>query len=52
MHVATTTIEKLVDYVINTPEDGFTSFTSSSVVKSIAEKNLAITQKQKVPVTV
>ena len=23
MHVATSTIEKLLDYVINTPEDGF-----------------------------
>lgn len=51
MHVATTTIEKLVDYVINTPEDGFTSFTSSSAVNAIAEKNLAITKKQKVPAT-
>jgi 4-O-beta-D-mannosyl-D-glucose phosphorylase len=25
MHVATSTIERLVDYVVNTPEDGYTS---------------------------
>jgi 4-O-beta-D-mannosyl-D-glucose phosphorylase len=51
MHVATTTIEKLVDYVCNTPEDGFTSFASSSTVNSIAEKNLAIVKKQTVQVS-
>jgi 4-O-beta-D-mannosyl-D-glucose phosphorylase len=32
MHVATSTIEQLVDYVINTPED---KFTSAETVKSI-----------------
>lgn len=51
MHVATTTIEKLLDYVLNTPEDGYTSFASSSTVNSIAEKNLAITEMKKQPVT-
>ncbi len=51
MHVATTTIEKLLDYVMNTPEDGYTSFASSSTVNSIAEKNLSITEKKKEPVT-
>ena len=34
MHVATSTIDQLVDYVINTPEDGFTS---AATVKSITE---------------
>ncbi len=33
MHVATSTIEQLVDYVINTPED---KFTSAETVKSIS----------------
>lgn len=51
MHVATTTIEKLLDYVMNTPEDGYTSFASSTTVNSIAEKNLSIIEKKKVPVT-
>ena len=51
MHVVTTTIEKLLHYVMNTPEDGYTSFASSSTVNSIAEKNLCITEKKKEPVT-
>jgi 4-O-beta-D-mannosyl-D-glucose phosphorylase len=39
MHVATTTIKKLLDYVINTPEDGFTSAASVQTVMRIIEKN-------------
>lgn len=35
MHVATSTIDQLVDYVINTPEDGFTS---AATVKSITKQ--------------
>nr|WP_121271406.1 glycosidase [Pedobacter schmidteae] len=45
MHVATTTISQLLDYVINTPEDGFSS---AETVKSISlqiEKNLLILDK-------
>lgn len=45
MHVATTTIEKLLDYVMNTPEDGFTSFASANTVNAIAEKNLGLIQQ-------
>jgi 4-O-beta-D-mannosyl-D-glucose phosphorylase len=41
MHVATSTIDKLLDYVINTPEDGLNSFASSSVVTKIVEDNIA-----------
>jgi 4-O-beta-D-mannosyl-D-glucose phosphorylase len=41
MHVATSTVDKLLDYVINTPEDGLNSFASSSVVTKIAEDNIA-----------
>lgn len=51
MHVATSTIEKLLDYVINTPEDGLSSFASATTVNAIAEKNLGITEKNKIPVS-
>ncbi len=40
MHVAVTSIEKLLDYVIYTPEDGFTSEASVKTVLNIFEKNL------------
>lgn len=47
MHVAVTSIEKLLDYVINTPEDGLTSETSVQTILNILEKNLQYnTQKQ------
>jgi len=39
-HVATTTIDKLLDYVMNTPEDGFTSEASVKTVTGIIDKNL------------
>lgn len=39
MHVAISSIERLLDYVINTPEDGFTSDTSLHTVLDIMEKN-------------
>jgi 4-O-beta-D-mannosyl-D-glucose phosphorylase len=51
MHVAITTIEKLLDYVTQTAKDGFTSFASSSTVNNIAEKNLAILNKQTIAVS-
>ena len=39
MHVATSTIDKLIDYCKNTPEDGL--FTASSVekIKELVKKN-------------
>lgn len=40
MHVAVTSIEKLLDYVTNTPEDGFTSGASVKTILNIIEKNL------------
>jgi len=39
MHVAISSIQKLLDYVINSPEDGFTSDTSLHTVLDIIEKN-------------
>ena len=39
MHVATSTIDQLVDYCLNTPEDGFRSATSAMAVRKLIEKN-------------
>ncbi|MDE3185254.1 MAG: glycosidase [Bacteroidota bacterium] len=39
MHVATSTIDKLLDYVINTSEDGFCSDASLHTVFNLIEKN-------------
>lgn len=41
MHVATSTMDKLLDYCINTPEDGFRSATSVENLIHIIEKNLS-----------
>ena len=40
MHVATSTIEKLVDYCINTHPDGLTTSTSVETLQKLIEKNL------------
>lgn len=42
MHVATTTIEKLLDYVTHTPADGLRSATSVATRKQLIENNLKI----------
>ena len=39
-HVATSSIEKLLDYVMNTAEDGFTSEASVKTLINIIDKNL------------
>ena len=39
-HVATSTIDKLLDYVMNTGKDGLTSASSVETLKSIIGKNL------------
>lgn len=39
MHVATSTVEKLVDYCMNTPEDSFTSAGSVESILALIEKN-------------
>ena len=41
MHVATTTIEQLLDYVVNTPEDEGSSATSVLSLQQLIDKNLA-----------
>ncbi|MFW8592120.1 glycosidase [Glaciecola sp. 2405UD65-10] len=40
MHVATSTLDKLVDFVINTPEDGLRSFKSVEAINTLIDKNL------------
>ena len=40
MHVAISSVEKLLDYVMNTPEDGFTSDASVHKIMNLIEKNL------------
>lgn len=42
MHVATTTVERLVDYCLHTPEDGLTSGASVRTLKKQIERNLEI----------
>lgn len=41
LHVATSTIDRLLDYVINTPEDGFRSAASVEQLNNIIDRNLA-----------
>ena len=38
-HVATTTIDKLLDYMMNTPEDGLTSAASVERLRALIRKN-------------
>ncbi|HPT31006.1 MAG TPA: glycosidase [Prolixibacteraceae bacterium] len=42
MHVATSTIDQLVDYCLNTPADGFRSAASVETLKKQISKNLGI----------
>ena len=39
LHVATTTVEQLLDYCLNTPEDGLTSSASVEKIKALVHKN-------------
>jgi len=41
MHVATSTIDKLLDYCLNSPADGFRSATSVQAIKKLVAKNKA-----------
>lgn len=46
MHVATSTIEKLTDYCLNSPADGYRSAASVEILKKQIERNLAILGKK------
>ena len=39
MHVATSTVERLLDYVVNSPQDTYTSFGSVQTILNLIEKN-------------
>ena len=45
MHVATSTIDKLVDYCINTPQDGLTTSASVETLKNMIQHNLDVLRK-------
>ena len=47
MHVATSSIECLLDYIMNTPEDGLSSAESVKILNEIINKNLAYSGKEK-----
>jgi 4-O-beta-D-mannosyl-D-glucose phosphorylase len=46
MHVATTTVEKLVDYCLNTPADGYRTHTSVATLNKLIAKNLQFMKKK------
>jgi 4-O-beta-D-mannosyl-D-glucose phosphorylase len=46
LHVATSTIDRLVDYVVNTPEDGLRSENTVHTINKIIDRNLAIANRQ------
>ena len=46
MHVATTTIDQLIDYVINTPKDGLSSATSVQSILNIIKQNQNYLEKR------
>ena len=45
MHVATSTVDKLVDYCMNTPVDGLSSSASGETLKKPIDKNLKLNIK-------
>lgn len=45
-HVATTTVDRLLDYVLHTPEDRFRSATSVQTLNKIIDKNLSLKTAQ------
>jgi 4-O-beta-D-mannosyl-D-glucose phosphorylase len=47
MHVATSSIKKLLDYVVNTAPDGFTSSTSVGRVISMVDMNKDVSRRKK-----
>lgn len=46
MHVATSTVDKLVDYCLNTPADGYFSATSVETLKKIISRNMSYLSKK------
>ena len=46
LHVATSSIDRLVDYVINTAEDGLRSAASVETISQLIENNLSLNESQ------
>ena len=46
MHVATTTIDQLLDYVVNTPEDGLRSAASVRAIEALVARNKALVEAE------
>jgi len=44
LHVATTTVEQLLDYCLHTPEDGLTTSASVEKIKSLVAKNASMSK--------
>lgn len=49
MHVATSTVAKLLDYVVNTPADPLRSFACVEQRRALISRNLAIVKGRKMP---
>ncbi len=49
MHVATSTIDRLVDYCFNTPQDGLTTTESVKTLNQLIDKNLALGVNPSIP---
>lgn len=44
LHVATTTVDRLIDYCLHTPEDGLTTTASVETIKALVAKNKALSR--------
>jgi hypothetical protein len=47
-HVAATTIDKLLDYAVNTPEDGFRSYASVKKRNELIAQNLKLMKENNI----
>jgi 4-O-beta-D-mannosyl-D-glucose phosphorylase len=48
VHVATSSVPKLLDYVMNTPEDGFSSALNVEQRVTLIERNLKVMKRLKI----
>jgi 4-O-beta-D-mannosyl-D-glucose phosphorylase len=48
VHVAVSSIEKLLDYAMHTPADGFTSVQSVMQINLLIDKNQQLEKKEKI----
>jgi 4-O-beta-D-mannosyl-D-glucose phosphorylase len=50
MHVATTTLDRLVDYILNTPEDAGRTYACVQQRNELIKKNLELIKNQHIPI--